>query len=222
MFHYVAIQILQTGGLGYSDVTPVNLSLADGMAALEKGSVAAWVTTDPYISLLTSGGKFRLLRNAAGVYDSPTFLVTPGRDLAQTNELALGDLTSGDAGASRWAEHHPNQWAAVEARGSFKGLPISLIEETLSRAQSVFVSIGTALVKQQQTQANTFLPQHQLTTAVNVASEFDGRFNSLVSQALSSAAGTVAGTGATTPSRHDARPGARRRRSLRRSGRSRS
>ena len=201
VFQYVAIRILQTGGLGYSDITPVNLPLADGMAALEKGSVAAWVTTDPYISLLTSGGKFRLLRNAAGVYDSPSFLVTPASDLTQANlSLAIGDLTSRIALAGQWAKQHPDQWATVEAQGGFKGLPVSLIEETLTHAQSVFVPIGSALIQQQQTQANIFQQQHQLTTSLNVAGEFDGRFNTLVSHALSSAAGTAAGTGATTPS----------------------
>jgi sulfonate transport system substrate-binding protein len=185
VFQYVAIQILKTGGLAYSDVTPVNLSLADGMAALQKGSVAAWVTTDPYISLLTSGGKFRLLRNAAGVYNSPTFLVTPASDLTQPKEqLALGDLVSRVALAGQWAKAHPAQWAAVEAQGGFKGLPVSLIEETLTRAQSVFVPIDANLVKQQQAQADTFLSEHQLSTAVKVDSEFDGRFNSLVSQVL--------------------------------------
>jgi sulfonate transport system substrate-binding protein len=185
VFQYVAIQILKTGGLSYSDVTPVNLSLADGMAALQKGSVAAWVTTDPYISLLTSGGKFRLLRNAAGVYNSPTFLVTPASDLTQPKEqLALGDLVSRVALAGQWAKTHPDQWAAVEAQGGFKGLPVSLIEETLKRAQSVFVPIDANLVKQQQTQAATFLAEHQLSTPVKVDSEFDGRFNSLVSQSL--------------------------------------
>jgi sulfonate transport system substrate-binding protein len=191
VFQYVAIRILQTGGLGYSDITPVNLSLADGIAALEKGSVAAWVTTDPYISLLTSGGKFRLLRNAAGVYNSPTFLVTPSHDLTQSDlSLALGDLVSRIALAGQWASTHPDQWAAVEAQGGFKGLPVSLIEETLKRAQSVFTPIGSALVNQQQTQANIFLQQHQLTTSEKVGAEFDGRFNTLVSHALSAGAGT--------------------------------
>jgi sulfonate transport system substrate-binding protein len=196
VFQYVAIRILQTGGLNYSDVTPVNLSLADGMAALQKGSVAAWVTTDPYISLLTSGGKFRLLRSAAGVYNSPTFLVTTAHDLSQSDQsLAIGDLTSRIALAGQWAKQHPDQWAAEEAQGGFKGLPVSLIEETLKRAQSVFVPIGSTLIQQQQTQANIFQQQHQITTSLNVAGEFDGRFNSLVSQALSAA--TASGT--TTP-----------------------
>jgi sulfonate transport system substrate-binding protein len=196
VFQYVAIRILQTGGLNYSDITPVNLSLADGMAALQKGSVAAWATTDPYISLLTSGGKFRLLRSAAGVYNSPTFLVTPADDLAQSDQaLAIGDLTTRIALADQWAKQHPDQWAAVEAQGGFKGLPVSLIEETLKRAQSVFVPIGSPLIQQQQTQANIFQQQHQVTTSLNVASEFDGRFNSLVSQALS----TAAGSGTTVP-----------------------
>ena len=145
------------------------------MAALEKGSVAAWVTTDPYISLLTSGGKFRLLRNAAGVYNSPSFLVAPASDLTQSNlSLAIGDLASRIALAGQWAKQHPDQWAAVEAQGGFKGLPVSLIEETLTHAQSVFVPIGSALIQQQQTQSNIFQQQHQLTASLNVAGEFDG------------------------------------------------
>jgi sulfonate transport system substrate-binding protein len=207
VFQYVAIQILKTGGLSYSDVTPVNLSLADGMAALQKGSVAAWVTTDPYISLLTSGGKFRLLRNAAGVYNSPSFLVTPAQDLTQTSmQLALGDLVSRVALAGQWAKAHPDQWAAVEAQGGFKGLPVSLIEETLTRAQSAFVPIDGSLVKQQQAQAATFLAQHQLSTPVKVDSEFDGRFNSLVAQALHTESPSSAPATATSPTTSTSQP----------------
>lgn len=48
--HYLLIAALQKAGLTFSDITPAWLTPADGRAALEHGSVDAWVTWEPFVT----------------------------------------------------------------------------------------------------------------------------------------------------------------------------
>ena len=48
--HYLLIAALQKAGLKFSDITPAWLTPADGRAALEHGSVDAWVTWEPFVT----------------------------------------------------------------------------------------------------------------------------------------------------------------------------
>jgi sulfonate transport system substrate-binding protein len=178
-FEYVAVQILGTAHLKLSDITVRNLPIASGLAALENGSVDAWVTIEPYPAIL--GSRARVLRTAAGVYTSPEYLVIPRRDLATTRKAyALADFAHRIARAYAWAALHPKAWATIERANSYPDLTVAEVETQAKISQARFVPISKSLIADQQAEANTFYSQGDLKKRLDVASEFDAAFNSVV------------------------------------------
>jgi sulfonate transport system substrate-binding protein len=181
-FEYVAIQILGTAHLKLSDVTVRKLPIAAGLAALENGRVDAWVTIEPYPTIL--GSRARVLRTAAGVYASPEYLVTPRRDLATKRKAyALADFAHRIARAYAWAALHPKALATILRANAYPELTAEEAEEVETQAkksQATFVPISGSLIADQQAEANTFYLQGDLKRRLDVASEFDSAFNSVV------------------------------------------
>jgi sulfonate transport system substrate-binding protein len=67
--HYLLIALLEKAGLGFKDIEPAYLTPADARAALENGSVAAWVTWDPFLAAVQQQAKAASLPTARA---SPT------------------------------------------------------------------------------------------------------------------------------------------------------
>jgi len=65
--HYLLIAALKKAGLSFSDVSPAWLTPADGRAALENGSVAAWVTWEPYVTSAQVEQHARMLASGNGL-----------------------------------------------------------------------------------------------------------------------------------------------------------
>ncbi|WP_244563453.1 ABC transporter substrate-binding protein [Pantoea rodasii] len=65
--HYLLIAALQKAGLKFSDVTPAWLTPADGRAALEHGSVDAWVTWEPFVTSSKVEQHTRVLTSGKGL-----------------------------------------------------------------------------------------------------------------------------------------------------------
>ncbi len=65
--HFLLLQALQRAGLTIKDVEPAHLSPADGRAAFENGSVAAWVIWDPFLAAVQRQAGARILVDGAGL-----------------------------------------------------------------------------------------------------------------------------------------------------------
>jgi sulfonate transport system substrate-binding protein len=89
--HYLLIAALEKAGLRFKDIEPAYLTPADGRAAFERGSVAAWVTWDPYL---------------AGVQrQSPVRILADGRNIADYQRYYLASIS--------YAAAHPDVLAVV-------------------------------------------------------------------------------------------------------------
>ena len=67
--HYLLIAALDKAGLRFKDIEPAYLSPADGRAAFERGSVAAWVTWDPYLAGVQRQSTVRILADGRDTAD---------------------------------------------------------------------------------------------------------------------------------------------------------
>jgi len=63
---YVLVRLLQKAGLSYNSVTIDNLPITTGETALESGSVDAYVTSYPFVSLIEQAGKAKCSPPAPG------------------------------------------------------------------------------------------------------------------------------------------------------------
>jgi sulfonate transport system substrate-binding protein len=81
-------QALEQAGVDPSSVTIQNLQHADGLAALQNGSVDAWAGLDPIMAKAEAGGAKLLYRNvdfnSYGFLNATTRFITERPDVAQT------------------------------------------------------------------------------------------------------------------------------------------
>src|SRR6185437_9440495 len=63
---YFLIKALARAGLRYADITPVNLSMQDGGAALKRGDIDAMAAIDPTLARLTTSIGAKVLVSGVG------------------------------------------------------------------------------------------------------------------------------------------------------------
>ena len=130
--HYYLFRMLEEAGMAWSDITPVNLSPADGQVAFRAGNLDAWAIYGYSVPLAKQAGA-RVLRTAAGILSgnypyitSPAALADPARRTAIAAHLAkIGR-------AFHWIDDHHAEYAAAQAR--IIGVPETPIRELLDGA----------------------------------------------------------------------------------------
>lgn len=106
--------LLRTAGLSLRDVTPVNLSPADGAPALARGDVDAWYVWDPYLATAEAAGGVRALASGAQGRPAYQFLLA-GRRFAEERPEAVRALLDHLRAEGRWAVAHPAEVGALMA-----------------------------------------------------------------------------------------------------------
>ena len=109
---YFLIKMLAQHGLSFADIQPVNLGIADGLAAFHSGSIDAWATYGYAIATLEAQNTARILQNAVGILSgnyligaAPDKLADAGFRAAARDYLdRVGRAyTTLDADKPRWA-----------------------------------------------------------------------------------------------------------------------
>lgn len=65
--HGVLIKFLRNAGLSLDDITQLDLSPPDAIAAFDSGSIDAWVIWDPYLALAETRPNTRVLKTSEGL-----------------------------------------------------------------------------------------------------------------------------------------------------------
>jgi sulfonate transport system substrate-binding protein len=174
--HYFAIKVLQRAGLAYSDITPVNLSPADGVAALRRGDIDAMSLIDPTLAQATAVTGARVLVTGAGYIPGVNYQLLRTDVLADSTRTgAVVDFLRRSVRARRWANSHPKEWAAAYAK--VNNIPLDLAAMTTARAQFDYVPIDDGIIAAQQDEADVFLQLGLLPRRLSVSEQFDLRFN---------------------------------------------
>jgi len=181
--HYFLLKLLERHGLSLADVTPVNLSPADGRAAFLHGDLDAWAIFYPFANLVAAASGARTLVNAVGYLPGQYVLAASSSALERPGKSAqLGDFLRRQQRAYRWVDQNRADWATAIA--DTLRLPIEIVSQEINRLKVPF-SLGpvdeTAVSAMQDT-ADTFA-RAGLIRPLDVRPFWDHRFDAALSPA---------------------------------------
>lgn len=151
--HNLAVSVLESVGIAFSEIEPVYLPPAEAAAAFTRGSVDAWSIWDPFFALaeLNRGARPLPLKPEASRQNS-YFLANkeflgkhPGIVVAINEELAK---------ATQWAANNREKAASLFAEAS--GVELAAQERAVKRTDFNFSPITPALIAEQQGVADRF------------------------------------------------------------------
>ncbi|MCU1490393.1 MAG: aliphatic sulfonates family transporter, periplasmic ligand-binding protein [Acidimicrobiaceae bacterium] len=179
ILQYLAIRALNESGVGYGNVKIDNLAPTLALSAFQSGSVQAATLIQPYLALAQVEDGGRLLESGKGITAGYSYFLASDKVLTNSNTTAaLADYLKRYAQAEAWAAKHPSTWALDYATAN--KLPLGVSKTITAGLLTTFVPISKSVEVSQQEQANVFTDIKALPSALNVTSEYDTRFNSLV------------------------------------------
>ncbi|TYQ18928.1 UNVERIFIED_ORG: sulfonate transport system substrate-binding protein [Zoogloea ramigera] len=145
--HYLLIAALEKAGLRFKDIEPAYLSPADGRAAFERGSVAAWVTWDPYLAGVQRQSTVRILADGRSVADYQRYYLA-STAYAQARPDVLAVVFEALRKTGKWVKQSPKE--AAELLAPAWGLDAKTVELANGRrSYEVRLVVKDALAEQQ-------------------------------------------------------------------------
>jgi sulfonate transport system substrate-binding protein len=151
--HYLLVAALRTAGLTLNDIEPAYLSPADGRAAFENGSVAAWVIWDPFLSAVQRQGGARVLRDGQGLSEYRRFYMA-STAYAKRRDNVLAAVFAGLRDAGTWIKSNPAE--AAQWYAPVIGLDAATVEAANARRSYAVQTVDAASLTEQQSIADTF------------------------------------------------------------------
>ena len=164
--HYLLVAALRGAGLTLADIEPAYLSPADGRAAFENGSVAAWVIWDPFLAAVQRQGGARVLRDGQGLSAYRRFYMASTAYAKRRNDV-LSAVFAELQGAGAWIKAHPAdaaQWYAPVI-----GLDAATVGAANARRSYAVQALDAASLAEQQSIADAFTGAGVLPRKVTVA-----------------------------------------------------
>jgi sulfonate transport system substrate-binding protein len=176
---YVLIQILKKAGIPYSGVTIENLTVVNAAAAVSSGKVAAAVISQPLTAIDQAAGSIRLLASGAGTTTSFGYLTASQAALNDPKKAAaIADFIQRFYKAEAFVKKNPQ--IAINTYVKIYGVTEAEAKQAAATVQEAGTPITPAVIKYQQTEANTFLTLGLITKKLNVKGVFDLPFNKTV------------------------------------------
>ncbi|GAB3672776.1 ABC transporter substrate-binding protein [Actinocorallia lasiicapitis] len=178
ILQYLTIKALGKNGLGYKDITPVDLPVTDAFAAFKRGDVDAWTTIDPYVTQAVAQTGARVLVSGAGLQVDGWVQLARQKALDDPKTAeAIADYVKRINTAQVWQQSNLDTWAGTYA--TLNKIPEPLAKQLLINSGYVPVKIDQTVIAAQQNQADAYQGLGLLPKKLNVAAEFDNRFDSL-------------------------------------------
>lgn len=164
--HYLLVRALEKQGLAWRDIQPVYLPPADARAAFERGAVDAWVIWDPFLAAVEQQTGARVLQDGRGLVNNYAYyLAERGYAEKQPQVIqALFDDTQAQAATLK-----ADVRAAAAAVAPLQGLPVEVVERSLSRYQFGVKPLSAAVAAEQQKIADVFHALGLIPKAIRVA-----------------------------------------------------
>lgn len=151
--HYLLVKLLEKAGLKYSDVQVAYLTPADARAAFERNSVDAWVIWDPFLSAAEKQLGARALANGVGAASNYQFFLAE-REFAKKSGALLKTVIEEANKQGQWVVKNNHQ--AAVALAPLQGLPVDVLEQSLSRYEHGFYAVNDPVLDSQQKIADAF------------------------------------------------------------------
>jgi sulfonate transport system substrate-binding protein len=168
--HHLVLAALQRANIPFDQVMIQFLLPAEAKAALEGGSVDAWSTWDPYVSI----GEVQ--EHMRPVVDGTDLPITDGVLVSSTASIAakrglLADFIARQARAQRWALDHQQVYATLYA--SLTGLTPETAAQIIRHMNYNILPIDPQTVRDHQEVADLYLKAGVIRQKVEVAAAFD-------------------------------------------------
>lgn len=169
--HYLLVKALEKNGLKITDIQPVYLPPADARAAFERGAVDAWVIWDPFLAAVEQQSHARLLADGRGLVNNYAYYLAE-RSFAEKQPQVIQALFEDTQTQATWLKANLKAAAAVIA--PLQGLPVEVVEKSLSRYQFGVKPLQPAIAAEQQKIADTFHALGLIPKPVRVADALPG------------------------------------------------
>jgi sulfonate transport system substrate-binding protein len=177
---YVLIQILKKAGVAYSGVNIENLSVVNAATAVASGKVAAALISQPLTAIDLAAGKIRVLATGAGYTQTIGYLTASQAALNNPQKAAaIADFIQRFYKAEAFVKKNPQ--IAINTYVKIFGVTPAEAKEAAATVVEAGTPITPAIIKYQQTEANTFLKLGLITTQLNVKGIFDLPLNKSIS-----------------------------------------
>jgi sulfonate transport system substrate-binding protein len=154
--HYLLIASLEKAGLRFKDIEAAYLTPADGRAAFERGSVAAWVTWDPFLAGVQRQSEVRILADGRNVADYQRYyLASTAYAKARSDVLAVVFEALNKTG--KWVKQSPKE--AAELLAPAWGLDAKTVELANSRRSYEVRPVLKEALGEQQKIADAFFAE---------------------------------------------------------------
>lgn len=163
--HYLLIAALKKAGLRFSDISPAWLTPADGRAALENGSVAAWVTWEPYVTSAQVEQHARVLASGKGLANYQRYYLASS-SYATVNPQVLNSVYRALKQEAAWLKAHPAE-AAAQLSPLWGRLPVATIEQANAQRSYQVEPVKKSDLTEQQTIADAFYEAKLLPTRID-------------------------------------------------------
>lgn len=172
--HYLAIKALNDAGLTTQDVQFIFLLPAESRLVLDNGTADAWATWDPYTTVVTSQSNARVLVSGKHLLSNHLYFTATGQAIAD-KRVQLDDFVARIDRAYAWANTHPEQYAAAQAK--ITGLPLAVHIEVAKDTHLSPVTIDDTVIHGLQATADTYVKEGLLSKHIDVSQGFDSSFN---------------------------------------------
>jgi sulfonate transport system substrate-binding protein len=164
--HFFLVKLLEKNGLKMSEITPVFLTPADAWAALEGGSVDAWVIWDPFMTAAIERSGARVLQDAEGVAANREFFVADRR-FAQAHQDVLLAVRDAVNRCGTWVTTKPDE--VVRYLAPQVGMSEAVVTKVIRSQPWGFQPISDQVVSEQQTIGDTFFALKLIPKTIQVA-----------------------------------------------------
>ena len=164
--HFFLVKLLEKNGLKFDQITPAYLTPADAWAALESGSVDAWVIWDPYLSAAIAKSGTRVLQDAEGIAANREFFLAD-RQFAQAHPEILVAVREAVNRCGAWVAGKPEE--VVHYLAPLVGMSEDVVTKVVKAQPWGFQPIDDQVVADQQTIGDTFYSLKLIPRTIRVA-----------------------------------------------------
>lgn len=163
--HYLLLKVLEANHLKLDDIQVVYLPPADARAAFEKGAVDAWVIWNPFFAAAEKQLNAKVIATGQNVVNNHQFYLAD-RKFAEQHPDVLKVVVNELNTTTQWVSQHQTDAAKLLEKPT--GLPLDVLNTSISRMGFGVSPISNDVVKKQQDVADAFYQQKLIPNKINI------------------------------------------------------
>lgn len=163
--NYLVVRTIESAGVQFSEIKPVNLSPGDARTAFEQGKVDAWVIWDPFFAAVQKQNNVRVLSDGKGFAANRDFYLA-SRTFAEQNPEVIKAVGAETQEVAKWAAANPDE--VVKILSPLLKIEPPILDIVTKRRDYGFETINDEMVAEQQQIADTFYKLKLIPKAVKV------------------------------------------------------